>query len=294
MPLAIGWADSVRHELAAAFPYHEGHTVHSFRLREWDPKHRWIEAPLISISIVSHGQGKLVCRTLDDLARLPETSRFQVVLTNNVREPLPFAGPDLPYPLKIIQNTTPKGFGANHNAAFAHCERPFFCVMNPDVRLPQDPFPKLIASMGDPQAGLLAPLVRNPAGQTEDSARHFPTPFNLAAKCLGFNDGRVRLIGESPNKVDWVAGMFMLFRADAFRAMGGFDEGFFLYYEDVDICARLWKAGWKIMVHPAVSIIHDAQRASHKNPRYLMWHLSSMARYFAKHLGRLPKTPSNL
>jgi hypothetical protein len=83
--------------------------------------------------------------------------------------------------------------------------------------------------------------------------------------------------------------MFMLFRAEAFQDIGGFNEEFFLYYEDVDICARLWKAGWKVVLHPGVSVIHDAQRASRHNPRHMAWHLSSMARYFWKHSGRLPK-----
>jgi GT2 family glycosyltransferase len=66
--------------------------------------------------------------------------------------------------------------------------------------------------------------------------------------------------------VDWVAGMFLLIRTEAFRALGGFDEGFHLYYEDVDFCARAWKAGWKVQVHPEVSVIHDAQRAEPAQP----------------------------
>jgi N-acetylglucosaminyl-diphospho-decaprenol L-rhamnosyltransferase len=85
-----------------------------------------------------------------------------------------------------------------------------------------------------------------------------------------------------------VAGMFLLFRAEAFRDVGGFDAKFHLYYEDVDICARLWKSGWKVMCDPGVTVVHEAQRASRHNFRYMRWHAASMARYFGKHLGRLP------
>src|SRR5690606_14674162 len=95
-----------------------------------------------------------------------------------------------------------------------------------------------------------------------------------------------------PIPVDWAAGMFMLFRAEAFEAIGGFDEGFHLYYEDVDICTRLWIAGWKVMLHPGVQVVHDAQRTSHRNFRYMRWHVSRKARYLRKPTGGLPKIPS--
>lgn len=81
----------------------------------------------------------------------------------------------------------------------------------------------------------------------------------------------------------------MLFRAEAFRDVGGFDGAFFLYYEDVDICARLWQAGWKVIYHPGISIIHDARRSSRRDPHYMRWHAASMLRYLWKHYGRLPK-----
>lgn len=240
----------------------------------------------VTLSVVSHRQGELVNDFLGDVGRL--SLKPDLVVTCNVPEPSSIRGDGLPS-LRRIDNARPKGFGANHNAAFRHCETPFYCVANPDVRLIGDPFPYLIACMDDPRVGLVAPRVIDPAGNWEDSARYFPTPAGLAAKMLHLNEGRFPVAGETPMAVDWVAGMFMFFRAEAFRDVGGFDDGFFLYYEDVDICARLWKAGWKVMLHPGASVIHAAQRTSRRNPRYMVWHLSSMARYFAKHLGRLPR-----
>jgi len=238
----------------------------------------------ICVSIVSHGQGKIANLLLDDLDS--RCSGLNVVLTENIPEELPIQ--DRQYPLLQIENPAPKGFAANQNQAFRHCDSGWFCVANPDIRLQADPFGRLKAAMGDPRVGLVAPLVVNPGGTIEDSARYFPTPFSLLRKALGKGDGRFPIDPKRPSAVDWTAGMFMLFRSEAFADVGGFDEGFFLYYEDVDICARLWKAGWKVILLPTVSVVHDARRASHTNPKYMRWHVSSMIRYFTKHLGRTP------
>lgn len=112
----------------------------------------------------------------------------------------------------------------------------------------------------------------------------------LASKFFGRSDGRYHFsLDDDPLPVDWIGGMFMLFRSSAFASVGGFDEKFFLYYEDVDICARLWTAGYRVLVCPAASVIHDAQRASHHDWHYRLWHAQSMQRYFAKHWFRLPR-----
>jgi N-acetylglucosaminyl-diphospho-decaprenol L-rhamnosyltransferase len=237
------------------------------------------------ISIVSHGQARLANSLLGDLARHADDTT--ILVTSNISEPEPVRS-DIPN-VAVMLNTTVKGFGANHNAAFAHCDSPFFCVSNPDIRIPSGPFGRLEAAMAaDPAIGLIAPVVTNPAGQPEDSARTFPTLITLGKKALGLGDGRISVTGDNPVAVDWVGGMFMVFRADAFTQIGGFDENFFLYYEDVDICARLWKKGWKVMVHPGAAVVHDAQRSSHYNLRYARFHGASLTRYLIKHTGRLP------
>lgn len=241
----------------------------------------------ITISVVSHGQGELVSALLADLVRCCSVS--SVILTQNIPE-AEVACPECLRPrVHEIRNAQPKGFGANHNQAFQHCKTPLFAVLNPDIRLDCDPFPQLIEALTASRAGMAAPSVLTPDGMVEDSARHFPTPSQLFDKLLGKGDGRVVFSGQTPQAVDWAAGMFMLFRTDAFRDVGGFDEDFFLYYEDVDIGVRLWKAGLGVVVHPGVTVVHAAQRASHREPRYLVWHLSSMIRYLLKHGWRLPR-----
>lgn len=247
---------------------------------------------MISISIVSHGQGDLVGEVLVDLEQYAESLHFELILTTNIPERLPFSAEDFSYPLKMVENTAPKGFGANHNAAFRLAMGEWFCVLNPDIRMPVNPFPVLLAEIERQQAAVVAPAVLTPSGAIEDSIRRFPTPRSLAGKLLGRSGGRYSfLVEDKAFPADWVGGMFMLFRAEDYRRVGGFDEGFFLYYEDVDICTRLWKGGRRVLACPGAQVIHDARRASRRNLRYMRWHAASMARYFGKHWLRLPSTP---
>jgi GT2 family glycosyltransferase len=240
---------------------------------------------LIAVSIVSHGHGAMVFRLVSQLLECAEVSR--IVVTLNLPESLELPASNR---LEIIRNAAPLGFGANHNQAFQRVDEAFFCPLNPDVTLHGNPFSQLVSAMENSGAGISAPRVVAPSGDVEDSARRFPTPFGLVAKALGLSSGRIHFDARSePFYPDWVAGMFMLFHCETYAALGGFDEGFFLYYEDVDICVRAWRAGMKIVVCPSVSVVHDARRDSHRSMRHMRWHLASMARYFAKHLGRLPR-----
>ena len=244
---------------------------------------------MISISVVSHGHGTMVDALVARLLQFPEVT--QVLLTRNLPESAATAGDAR---VRAIDNPAPKGFGANHNAAFGLCEAPFFCVLNPDISLPENPFPELLRCLREQDAALAAPRVVAPDGGIEDSVRKFPTVNSLVRKALFGDRGRHPAGGGKTTAPDWVAGMFMLWRREAFTTLGGFDEGFFLYYEDVDICARAWKAGLRITVCPEATVIHDARRESHRSLRFMRWHLASMARYFFKHAWRLPKTGDDL
>lgn len=235
------------------------------------------------VSVVSHLHGSLVRALLEDLARC-DTRGMRVVLTLNTPEALPFDPGALPFPVEVVRNAVPRGFGANHNAAFARASAEHFAVLNPDLRLPQDPFGILLPALRDPAVGAASPRIVDPDGRPEDHARAFPTPLTILAKLAG---SRPRIEGRAsgePFRADWIAGMFMLFRSDAFASVGGFDESYFLYYEDVDLCARLAAAGMRVEVHPAATAVHAARRESHRNPRFLLWHLSSMTRFFGKRL----------
>lgn len=243
----------------------------------------------ISISIVSHGHAELVKQLLADLDALTsKTVIREIILTLNIPEEAEFTLENLP--LQIIHNRFPKGFAANHNAAFKQSKGDFFCVLNPDIHLQNDVFEILVENIQTFHLAMIAPLIVNAKGQVEDSARKFPTVTRLMKRLInGKHDTYDFSDKNSLFYPDWVGGMFMFFDSKAYQAVNGFDEDFFLYYEDVDICVRLWQKGLRIALLPEVQVIHEAQRQSHKQLKYLRWHLSSMIRYFVKHLGRLPK-----
>lgn len=141
-----------------------------------------------------------------------------------------------------------------------------------------------MGSFQKPNVGAVAPLIVSPEGNLEDSARRFPTLSSLARKL--FRSAVVpdyNPTGDSFSP-DWVAGMFVVFRRDAFASAGGFDEAYFLYYEDVDLCARLRKLGWDIVVTTSARAVHDARRESHRNIKYLNWHLRSMGRFLMRRM----------
>ena len=234
----------------------------------------------VSISVVSHGQRDLVALLIRDLQTHCSNVQLELILTLNIGEEPPAEWHDFG-PLSIlIKNTVPLGFGANHNQAFARASGRLFCVLNPDIRLTTDPFALLLACLDDLSVALVAPLVMGSDGKIEESARVFPSPGRIAKRVFGQPSSADYAISEQPLYPDWVGGMFMLFRRQIFEQLHGFDERYFLYYEDVDICARLRLLGHEIAQCPQVKVIHCAQRRSHRNARYLSWHFMSMTRFF--------------
>lgn len=230
---------------------------------------------MITVSIVSHGQSALVAGLLADIASLGRRD-LRVVVTLNIPEDAPASsGLDITW----IRNARRLGFGANHNQALRGSRDEYFCILNPDVRLPADPFPALVEALGSAGTALAAPRVMSTTGEVENSARRFPTFFSLAAKVLGGAAALDYPDGDGAISPDWTAGMFMLVRREAYEAVGGFDERYFLYYEDVDLCRRLRKKGFDIRLVQGARIVHDARRSSHRSLRYLRWHLASIARY---------------
>lgn len=229
---------------------------------------------MITASIVSHGHGEMVAGLAEDLLACPEVSR--IVIIQNIPEEVVYPGDQR---LVVRRNDVLRGYGANHNAALADTNTPFVCVLNPDIRLQGNPFPALLRAFDDKSVALTAPKIVSLNGATEDSARRFPTIFSIAAKALGGDDGTYSETPASVIHPDWLAGMFLLLRCEAFAKVGGFDEKFYLYYEDVDLCWRLRRDGCQIVQDRAVAVTHDARRESRRSLRFAKWHLASMMRY---------------
>ena len=243
-------------------------------------------APLVprqvTLSVVSHGQGALIRHLLKDIQSGWECD-YELVVTLNIPEDEVFlAGFQTTMPLRVIRNARPKGFGANHNAAFVASRGRYFCVLNPDLRAPLLSVAPLVETLNRHMVGADAPAVYSSAGTLEDSARRFPSWWRLVKRVVLRVRGPDYELQNSPYRVDWVAGMFTLFRREAFLDVNGFDERYFMYFEDADICRRLAQRGWSVMLDPRVRVVHDAQRASHRDTKHLRWHLVSAFRYLTR------------
>ena len=223
--------------------------------------------PPITVSIVSHGQLALVLPLLEQLDRYSRAVIDKVLLTLNIPEADLLAGRTWGFEVERIENASPKGFGANHNQAFERCGTEWFLVLNPDIRFDNDVLSPLLAQAAA-DAGLLTPRILEPGKTEPEPHRALLTPLEIVGRK---KPGYVR-----PTVPAWIPGLFMLFRSKAYRQVGGFDEKFFMYGEDFDICARTRLAGWKLQVGENLLARHDAQRESHRSRKYLYWHVTSL------------------
>jgi N-acetylglucosaminyl-diphospho-decaprenol L-rhamnosyltransferase len=233
--------------------------------------HREAYEQAVTVSIVSHGQADLVRKLLVNLNEFSSAGISCVIVTLNIAEPDLHKDLILRFPVKVLSNPRPKGFGANHNAAFASCTTPWFLVLNPDIELTADPIAPLIAS-ATPTTGMLAPRILEPGHSQPEPYRNLLTPAEIVTRRLG--------PVNAASRAEWVPGMFMLLRAEVFALLKGFDERYFMYVEDADLCARLQLAGWQITVVELVTVIHDARRASWRQWRALSWHIASLVRWW--------------
>jgi len=231
---------------------------------------------MVTASIVSHGHGLVVASLVDDLLGCPQISR--IVITQNVVEAVEYPTDQR---LEVCSNKAPRGYGANQNAAFEGVTTPYFCVLNPDIRLEENPFPALLDVLQESKVAASAPVIVTPAGKREDNAREFPTVPGLVAKAVGHRDGTYTSPHESSDP-DWLAGMFLLLKSSALREVAGFDERYFLYYEDVDLCWRLRRAGYNLRQVQSAKAVHNARRASRRDWQHARWHLASMARFLLR------------
>ena len=248
----------------------------------------------ITVSIVSHGHGAELGRLLADLSVLREPGLRRVIVTLNLPDPglqVSMRQRTWPFDLQWIDNARPLGFGANHNRAFEHDERQgpsvLFAVLNPDLRLRANPFAALTTALqADAGAGLAYPVQRDAAGRLQDHERRLPTPARLLARYLLRRKHEVGE-GETP---DWVNAAFLLLRREAYAEVGGFDERYHMYCEDVDLCLRLRGGGWRLARADAAVVEHAARRGSHRQWRHLGWHLRSLWRLWRSPAWRAAST----
>jgi len=240
--------------------------------------------PSFCFSIVSHGHDETLRTLLADFRQLAGAEiRLVVVLNIPARADLEAEFADLP--ITWVRNPEQRGFAANNNTAFALCREDVFVTVNPDVSFDGLDLVRAATCLADPGVGCCAPVCLNEDGSASDNARTFPTLWSLARRVVGGRQGKPELVAvpdADALSADWLSGAFIFFDAAAFRAVGGFDEGYRLYMEDVDMGKKQEKAGYRRLLLPDLKVVHVGRRESRINMRHLRWHVGSLARYFAK------------
>jgi len=202
---------------------------------------------------------------------------------------------------RLIVNDRNRGYAGGVNRALIECRAPFIFILNPDCRLADKQTIELIKFMEQNQdIAVVGPKVVDERGVVQPSCRRFPRPWTFLMvrgylRRFPFSgDERRRYLMEdfdhnTSRDTDWISGGAILVRKSAIDVVGGMDERFFLYMEDVDWCRRFWQAGFRVVYVPCCTVIHRGQHASIRGgiksilSINTQLHLTSMAKYFYKY-----------
>ncbi|HSP01888.1 MAG TPA: glycosyltransferase family 2 protein [Acidimicrobiales bacterium] len=238
--------------------------------------------------VVTHGTNDDLTSCITSVSR---DVRSLVIVDNLPPTPLP----DVPNGV-VVTNPQPRSFAENVNLAVARTEAPYVAVVNPDCVPDPGAISRLCAFLDDhPRAGIVAPQLRWPDGRRQPTGRSFPTvgatlvrrtPLRLLFPPFDLQRRHYRLGDQAdPWPADWLLGAFWVVRRRAFDEVGGMDERYPMYVEDIDLCARLRAAGHERWVLPEAGAVHEYQAVIDRRflSRRNVWHLRGMARFARKH-----------
>jgi N-acetylglucosaminyl-diphospho-decaprenol L-rhamnosyltransferase len=206
---------------------------------------------------------------------------------------------EFPY-VRLVANDKNRGFTVANNQGLALGQGRYLLLLNPDTEVTGGALATMVRSMdGHPQVGALGPQLRYPDGSLQSSRRRFPTFATALIESTvvqeWWGDNRVLrryYMADTPDDtiqaVDWVVGACLLVRRQAYEQVGGLDEGFFMYSEEMDWCQRIKDAGWLVVYLPTATVIHHEGRSSEQVvPARHIHFQGSKVRYFRKHHGTL-------
>jgi len=244
----------------------------------------------LSAVVVSHGHADEVDRLVPILA--PQVD--ELVLVENL------PGSVRGEPARVLRNERPLSFARNVNQGIEATSGDLVLVSNPDAVPEPDAVATLRAFMeSHPSAGIAGPQLRWPDGRWQPSRRRFPTVTGTLVRrtplrwLAGTYAQRAHYHLDErhtePVEADWLLGAFLLLRREMLDELGGFDAGFRMYGEDIDLAYRAAHAGWERWYVPAAVVTHDYAAVVDRRffTRHTWWHLRGMARFVRKHPERL-------
>ncbi|WJM84525.1 glycosyltransferase family 2 protein [Dickeya chrysanthemi] len=243
---------------------------------------------MLYISVVSHNSDALIIEN-DVLSKLAED--FTVVLKCNTPATAALVEYTQKSAITLLDQNYGLGFAQNNNFVFDYCcqklnlsDSDQFLVLNPDVLIDKNELAKLytIVQHDKPDICTINLFKDKDKLQVEDSIKKFPS---LLTPCIAmFKKSRPDTYDKSkinaPICIDWAAGSFLLFQAGIYKKLNGFNEKFFMYFEDADICRRARKSGKKVTYYPNIKATHLGAYDNRKIfSKYFRWYLISYLRY---------------
>jgi len=234
---------------------------------------------LLGVILVNYRTPDLTVRSLASILRQGiATIEHIVVIDNNSRDGsvgrIRRAFPKL----KVIASDTNGGFGSGVNVGLKWRHEKYVLILNPDTYFENNSILKVISYMMEhPDTGLAGLDLVNKDGSRQFSARRFYSMLDVVSRRVGIIGNLLRnrmdrhLMKDAwktdePFDAEWIMGTGFVVNRDLIAALGGMDETYFLYMEDVDLCARVWNAGFRVVCIPGARLVHDHQRSSAANP----------------------------
>lgn len=219
----------------------------------------------IDVVLVSHNTRGLLLAALASVEDAGEVVVVDNASTDGSAEAVRRAFPRV----RVLENAGNPGYGAAANQGIAACSAPFVLLLNSDTVVRPDALRALAGYLeSHPRAGLAGPRLENPDGTLQRSCFAFLGTARLAIEKspLGRRLASIPALRDRwlihhgphdrPRTAPWVLGAALALRREAFEAVGGFDPDFFLYAEEVDLCYRLWEAGWEVHFAPVATVVH--------------------------------------
>jgi len=261
----------------------------------------------ISLIIVSFNTCDVLRESLQSIEREKGSLRTEIfVVDNNSRDgSVAMVESEFPH-VRLIRSEVNLGFGAANNVAMELAQGRYVVLLNSDAFLCPDSLQISVQKMdAHPEVGLAGGRLVGRDYALQPSARMFPTILSdfLVFTGLAHKFPKSRFFGRfdrtwadpmEPAEVDWVPGAFSIVRADVLNKVGFFDSDFFLYSEEVDLCRRIRKAGYKIMYWPDIVVIHIGGESSRQiktlemssaGAQLVRWRMRSTLLYYRKHHG---------
>ena len=247
--------------------------------------------PKVTGCIVTYNNMKTIKKAVDTILEYTDENFRLYVVDNNSTDGTPkFIRENYPE-VCVIETGTNSGFGAGHNIVLPMLSSEYHIVINPDIVINENAIEKIIDFMdANPDIGLLSPKICFPDGREQILGKRNPRLKYLIASRMRDENNPSKLLREYAMKdcdlsdvtdIENTTGCFMVFRTSVFKELKGFDEGYFMYFEDADIARRAKKIS-RVVYYPHATILHEWGRESKRNFKLMLIHIQSMFRYFFK------------